>query len=300
MERKHAYLIMAHSQFEQLKVLIQQIDYPYHDIFIHVDKRAHNPIDKEFLKSIKYSKVYILEDRLAVRWGTFDQTNCELRLISKALEIGNYSYYHLMSGADLLIKPASEIYRFFEDNYGKEYVQFSEKELSQECMNRVNKYHFFIKKNPSILQKIPHKLLIMLQFGINRVRNSNIIYQKGSNWFSITDKFACYLYDHKEMIYRLFRYTLCGDEFLVQTLLINSPYKKNIVEDNFCDNFKNIMYEIDWKRGNPYVYTMKDFEMLKNSSMLYARKFNWEKDSSIILKIRDEITNVESKEKYNV
>ena len=36
---KHAYLIMAHDKFEQLAMLLQCLDYPDNDIYIHIDKK---------------------------------------------------------------------------------------------------------------------------------------------------------------------------------------------------------------------------------------------------------------------
>lgn len=36
---KHAYLIMAHQNFEQLAILLELLDDIRNDIFIHVDKK---------------------------------------------------------------------------------------------------------------------------------------------------------------------------------------------------------------------------------------------------------------------
>ena len=37
---KHAYMIMAHDQFELLSILIKMLDDPRNDIFLHIDKKA--------------------------------------------------------------------------------------------------------------------------------------------------------------------------------------------------------------------------------------------------------------------
>ena len=44
---------------------------------------------------------------------------------------------------------------------------------------------------------------------------------------------------------------------------------------------------IDWKRGNPYVWRMSDYEEIMNSDRMYARKFNWDTDKEIIIKIEE-------------
>lgn len=39
---KHAYLIMAHTQLEQLKKLVKFLDYDGNDVYVHIDKNARN------------------------------------------------------------------------------------------------------------------------------------------------------------------------------------------------------------------------------------------------------------------
>ena len=41
MVHKHAYLILAHNQFEQLAFLVSLLDHQNNDIFIHVDKKSN-------------------------------------------------------------------------------------------------------------------------------------------------------------------------------------------------------------------------------------------------------------------
>ena len=61
---KHAYLIMAHQNFEQLAILLELLDDIRNDIFIHVDKKVKT-FDKEKLKnSCKFSKVIFTKKRI--------------------------------------------------------------------------------------------------------------------------------------------------------------------------------------------------------------------------------------------
>lgn len=48
--KKHAYLIIAHTNFDQLQKLVKMLDNDKNDIFIHVDKKA-----KTFDKSLIYT-----------------------------------------------------------------------------------------------------------------------------------------------------------------------------------------------------------------------------------------------------
>lgn len=54
---KHAYLIMAHHEFEVLGKLVQALDDERNDIYIHFDKKVKN---YPLLKT-KYTNLYILQ-----------------------------------------------------------------------------------------------------------------------------------------------------------------------------------------------------------------------------------------------
>lgn len=74
------------------------------------------------------------------------------------------------------------------------------------------------------------------------------------------------------------------DEFLFNSLIMNSPFRSNISEK------KNLRY-IDWSEGNasPKVLKMEDFEKVINSNCFIARKFDENVDKEIIEKIISEI-----------
>ena len=64
MVHKHAYLILAHSQFKQLAFLVSLLDHQNNDIFIHVDKKSNfNDSHKSFIDKLKL-KCFYLKQRL--------------------------------------------------------------------------------------------------------------------------------------------------------------------------------------------------------------------------------------------
>lgn len=67
MKERHAYLILAHTDFMVLKELVGVLDDYRNDIYIHFDRKV---IDPPILEA-KYSKLLMLEDRVDVRWGIF-------------------------------------------------------------------------------------------------------------------------------------------------------------------------------------------------------------------------------------
>ena len=52
------------------------------------------------------------------------------------------------------------------------------------------------------------------------------------------------------------------------------------------DNGNAIMRLIDWDRGTPYTFTIKDWDEIMMSEMLFCRKFDESVDAEIINKLR--------------
>ena len=291
MENRHAYLIMIHNNLPQFEILLQCLDYEKNDIYVHVDKKLKEFTPEKYKKIIKKGHLFILPKRINIKWGGFTQIECELELLKEATK-RNHSYYHLISGADMPLKNQNDIYNFFENHYGMEFIHFDEKELRNEYRNRINKYYLFTGKKKSIIKKIINKLFLLLQFKKNRIDN-NIVLGKGANWFTITDKLANYVLSYEKEIRKMYKYTLTADEMFLQTLVLNSEFKEKLYNQKFNDDYSSILYCIDWKRGNPYVYKDEDFNELMNSKMLFARKFDINIDKNIILKIKNYILEKE-------
>ena len=270
---KHAFLIIAHSQYNILQVLVELLDHPQTDIFILIDKKSTMPDNI----CCKKSKLFLLKDRIDIRWGDISQIKAELLLFKTAFAVGNYSYYHLLSGVDLPIKPINYIVDFFEKNYGAEFVGF---ESGERWSYKINYYHFFTKYYKSqgcfssTIDFFRKYLEILVNKFCKRVDDSSIIFKKGTNWCSVTEPFVEYLLSKEKFILKRFRHTMCGDEIFLQTILWNSTFRENIFLPS--SEFDSCMREIDWNRGTPYVWgaSVDDFTMLSQSKRLFARKFS--------------------------
>ena len=58
---------------------------------------------------------------------------------------------------------------------------------------------------------------------------------------------------------------------------------------SFNNDYKACLREIDFKRGNPYIFLSEDYEELMNNKAFFARKFDFNKDKNIIDKIYQKI-----------
>lgn len=278
---KHAYCIIAHNEPIVLQKLIETLDDDRNDIYLLIDKKTDRTIFSN-VKTHKSKLIYV--SQIDIRWGDISLIKAELILFETASQHERYQYYHLLSGVDLPIKSQDYIHDFMNKNNGKEFVEYSQGKINEHDLQRKTTYYYLFTKyyrNKSLVSKLLTKAsskLVQLQRELGYKRNFDIELKKGVNWISITHEFCTYLLTKKEYILKTFKYIPCADEMFVQTILWQSPFRKNLYRPDCI--FDNCLREIDWERGEPYIWGIqkeninKDIQILKNSPKLFARKFS--------------------------
>lgn len=278
---KHAYLIIAHNEFEILKLLVNALDDARNDIYIHFDAKCKDLPNLE----CNEAGLYILQDRIDVRWGDDSQIETEMLLFEYAHNIQdktgvNYLYYHLISGVDIPLKSQDYIHNFFNAHQGKEFIGYFQGDLQLELRKKVQIYHLF-PKNFSKVSKlticnIVRAIVCRLQLHIGFKRNKDIELVRGTNWASTTNDFVEFLLSKKKEIKKRFHHTFCADEVYKHTLCWNSKFKDCIY--NPTNEALGCMREINWiiTDSESFLpsFTLNDYKRLKNSPMLFARKFD--------------------------
>ena len=289
--KKHAYLIMAHTQPELLKRLVELLDDERNDIYLHIDRKAVDFPMEEISNAIRKANC-IFTERTDVKWGSYSQIHCEMVLLKEAVK-NEHVYYHLLSGMDLPIKSQDEIHAFFEKYDGLEFVDEDLPKISEAALSRVKYHHKFFGKARSmkdilgVLETKGQKLL-----GVDKTKKyGEIIFQKGRNWFSITHGLAKLVVEREEWIREVFGQSVCGDELFLQTVARNSEFAGNICNPNTMPDVPDTRH-IDWERGshnNPYIFCESDLEELKTTKALFARKFDLNTDAQIVEKLCKEL-----------
>lgn len=79
----------------------------------------------------------------------------------------------------------------------------------------------------------------------------------------------------KKLMY-FFSLTWGSDEFVFQTMLMNSTFKDKVINNNYR--------YIDWSGGgaNPKVFGIEDAEAITNSKLFFARKFDLKNKPEIL------------------
>ncbi len=291
---KHAILILAHNNAEVIKCAARILDDSRFTFYLHFDKKAKKTMQGITLP-LKYARCVEIPS-IPVNWAGYSMVQAEINLIEAAVEDGA-DYIHLFQGADLPLKTPHQIDRFFENNEGKNYICF-QPERYEFAKYKALCRHFFVDfpsyRNNMVLKVLNHSIAKLQQPFVKK----RVTVYHSSALFSITHDFATYLMERKEEIRKRYRFALAPDELFVCNLFMESPFC-NTLGDEIGARL------IDWERreGNsPRTFRMEDIQMLddaiSNDSVLFARKFSWDRDCEIVKKVEERVIQIrESEEK---
>lgn len=280
-----AFLIMAHKEPDQIQRLITRLDHPDFDFYIHLDKKISF---NDFAYLQKAGKVMLTKTRIHVSWAAFSFTTAIYRCMEEILN--GPVYYDLidvLSGQDYPIRPTSEIYRYFSVHKENNFISF-EKEGSEwweHAIGRINKYHFINYKFPGrySIQHIVNALLPKRKFPLPYTLYGG----PRASWFTVNHDCAAYVVsfmNENPGLRRFCNFTWGSDEFLFQTIIMNSRFAGTVLND--------VINYIDWTGGgsNPKILTKQDFKSITLSGKLFARKFDLHVDTTILDMLDKEVT----------
>lgn len=275
---RHAWLIMTHGNFPILEKQLRFLDSANADIYVHADADS---VPFEQYRALTEKSTVTFLPRQRVYWGDLSQIECELRLLEAAAERG-YDYYHLLSGTDVPVKSRTYIENYFSQRAGTNFVKFESRTISAHQLARVKYWYPLQKTNirSRLARTAIRELSVLPQklSGVDRTkRYPGTVFQKGTNWFDITDDLARHVLSQKDAIRKMYRSTCCADEIFLQTIVINSRFADTLTPYAFEDDFRACCRYIDWKRGNPYTFQNGDFDELASvgPDHLFARKFDY-------------------------
>ncbi|WP_345949062.1 beta-1,6-N-acetylglucosaminyltransferase [Mucilaginibacter sp. PAMB04274] len=271
---KIAHLILTYTNPQLTERLIKAITHPQFDFYIHVDKKYSI---EPYLYLQQYPNVYFIKDREDVRWAGYNTIKATFKCIREIVASGTqYEYINFMSGQDYPLKSAEDMLSFFEQNKGKQFIEYQSIDREWiEAQPRITKYHF-----TNFTFKGRHRIEWLVNlFTPKRKMPQNLDpYGKAMFWM-LNPKRAMHVVNFVEsnpQLERFFLFTWGSDEFVFQTILMNSPYKDELVNNDYR--------YIDWSAGgaHPKVLDMGDFVKATQTGDLFARKVNAEKSSELL------------------
>ncbi len=271
---RHAILITAYKGLPNLARMVRCLG-PKAEVFIHLDHKVRVvQADMDALRAIPTVK--LLSRKFRVNWGSSAHIKAILHLAEQALRDPDVGYLHLISGSDHPLLPWERFEAFMEERCGQEFLEhfpLPTRFWRNGGLDRITHWHPL----DTIDIREPHRSAWMdvllrwqVRLGVQRSLRGLPPLYGGSTWWSLSRGCVAHVLDRLEReprLLRRFRHTRCGEEILMQTLVMDSPYAANVVNDN--------LRHIDWHARNgsaPAVLDLSDLPALSVSGKLFARK----------------------------
>jgi hypothetical protein len=267
-----AYLILAHRYPNQFKKMFQAIYHEDNFYVIHVDKRSGMELQDEiqtFL--VDYPNATLLKSENAL-WGGYSLVDAELRGIKELLQLNkDWKFFINLSAQDFPLKSQSYIHDFLARNSGKDFLKLAnQSQIRPDTLHRIEDY--VTELDDEIIMSEP---LVKRQF------LAGVTPYIGNQWMILSRKFCEFVSFSPEVerFKDFYRNTLIADEGFFQTVIMNTSYQANIVNDD--------KRAIDWIpmgtiKLRPRDFETKDAAFLMASENLFARKFDETIDNEIM------------------
>ena len=269
---KIAFLILAHGNYWHLERLLGALAGFDGTVFVHLDKRALKP------QNIDFRKAVLLKNRISVYWGGFSMVRATMNLLRCAMEVENFDYFILLSGADYPIRPASFLLNKLST--GGEFINVLPAPQPSKPWSRFENWHFdgFDRRST----RLPEYALLKLEGALRRCRLRRSIpfpVFVGSQWFALSHDCVRYILTTEKTApgyNTFFKYCLIPDEAYFQTIISHSP---------FASRVRNNLTYTDWSTDPaPAILDIDHIELLRKQktfpgiygpvSPFFARKFN--------------------------
>lgn len=265
-----AYFLLVHRYPAQFKRLFKAIYLPGNQYVVHVDKSSGASLADEISTFLKpYADVELLERQDAL-WGGYSLVDAELRGMARLLEMDDrWSHYINLSGQDFPLKSQNYIRQFFAANPGKQFIRaLDQRKERPDTLNRIDR--LFVEEHGEVTTT-----------GVARSFLSGDTPFIGTQWKAVTRSFCEFVcHDPQAERFKIFyRNSFIADEAFFQTVMMNSGDQGIVMNDD--------LRMIDWVpdgdiKLRPRNYDEKDFDQLKGSSDLFARKFDAEYETRIL------------------
>lgn len=280
-----AYMLQIHNSPEQVNKFIKQLlSGDEADIYIHIDQKSYQSIKG---KIIEGPHVMVLPESVDCEWGDISQIDTTLVLLHAVMASNkSYDYVCLRSGQDLLVKDG--FHDYLSENSGNVFLNYrsmtNELGLVELSWPKITRRRYTSAHPVRIYRRMVQEFH---RRGLNLSPNRNYwpkeySFYKGSQWFTIPFEVAKYMVDFlekNEWYYKFFENTLIPDESFFHTLIMNSPFKEDVVNDN--------LLFLKWgetlkDRNSPQFLTSEDIPVIENSGHYFARKFDENIDPVVV------------------
>lgn len=274
----HAYVVLAHDLPALLGRLVERIGAVGDLVVVHVDANvdlaaylaAAGP-------ALCAPNVVVLEQRLRTRWGSVELVRAPLLGMAAALAHGApFSHLTLLTGQDYPIKPPAALNAFLARHPDRSFIRHFALPAPGpgNGLDRVQRRYYRVRGTRFVA--LPNRLLPFVP--TRRVPLGHTPYKGAAYWTlarAHVEHVAGFAAAQPDYL-RFWRRTFCPDEYVVQTILANSPARGALVDD--------ALREIDWSSGDfhPRVVGSADLPRLAASPAYFTRKVDPRRDTAAL------------------
>ncbi len=300
---KLAYIIIAHHQFPLLERLVHRLNQPGVSFIFHISKNCEEGFFDQVQSAFGNAPNMRFARRVNIYWGDFNIVRAVINGIETLVESGfEYEYAISLSGQDYPIVSHETICQTLAAGEGKQFMEFKNMDtMEHDDFHRYQSTHVWIKNHhfwyPHTNHDAWHIRLYNRVLGLFlpecRILPNGYTGYKGSFWWQLTPDCIDYIDNYLntppgKRLVRYYTFTYHAAEFFFQTMLLNSPLRDQIINE---DHHFSIWYE---ETGHPKTFVAEDYEAIMSSGKLFGRKFILE-DSKRLLDRIDQTVNPRGK-----
>jgi hypothetical protein len=270
------YIISAYRLPEQLIRLVRRLRSDNATILVHVDKKAPPEVFGPISEGLGPLPDVHLLARHVCYWGGFGHVAASLEGISAIVENGlSCDQAVLLTGQDFPLKRNAEI-----------------RSRLERYRERSCRWYFWVRGRR---MQVPRKRWEG-RLGAAFASISGVVPRRrflpglqpygGSSYWCLSGEAVSfvhgYIRDHPEFV-SFFRRVFIPDELFFQTLLVNSELRNRIVNDD--------LRYMRWTASGsgPEILGTDDFDRLRDTEKLFARKFDQDVDGRILELIEEQL-----------
>ncbi len=266
-----AYVILAHQLPEQLARLVRALDTPNALFCVHINSAVDQAVyDAAHAALAELDNVVFLR-RHRLHWGSFGHVRATVEGLDELdRRSADVDYVALLTGQDYPIKPPATIERTLAQSGGRSFMAYDR--LPGGLADGIERIRYWHWRQIGVPRGWHLKLRLPRRFP------DGLVPYGGSAYWWLTREAVEYIrrfFAERPDVYRFFRHVDVPDESIFQTVLLNSPLSDRVVNDE--------LRHVDWTRQPlPAIFGVDDFETLKRSPKLVARKFDTRVDARIL------------------
>jgi hypothetical protein len=273
---KIAYLIRAHYAPAQLGRLVDRLDSENAAFFIHISARTSGGTHSKMREAVGERANVQWVERVPTYYAGFSLVRSTLVGLRAIAAAEPTSHTVILSGQDYPARGTPEIEKFFQQSQGKSFVEHFALPAAHKWpgehggLDRI-RYRYFERVNyktrtlrlPILRRRFPRGLQ---PYG-------------GGAWCALSHDAVRYIASFAEQkpdVVNFFRHVKIPDEIFMHTVLLNSPLRDSVVDQD--------VHYIDWSHGGAHPKTLgtEDYDKIVESGKLFARKFDVRYDTKVL------------------